>query len=104
MKPFVLWCLSINERREILQNIENSEWSCLKKIIQRIFKTGRVPPDMDETYMVLVTKPNKGFRGIVIVDTVWTIIAYIIKYRLQSVIEFHPSVHGFLKEKGLVQQ
>lgn len=45
------------------------------------------------------SQENGGFRGIGILDSIWKVVAYIIKGRLQKVIKFHPSVHSFVREK-----
>lgn len=97
--PLLFKCKFDDVKPKLQKEIKNLEWMSLVRVIQNTFDTGRVSPHLEEEYMVLIPKCNKGFRGIDIVNTVWKLIAYIIKSRLQAVIEFHPCVHRLVKEK-----
>ena len=57
--------------------------------------------DLANTYMILIPKPESNkMRGIGIVDTLWKVIAYIIKRRLEAKIQLHSDLHGFRKGHG----
>ena len=97
ISPFIVQCKFIRQKVDTQSLLDKAAWNNLMNIIQQIFKTGKVPKHLAETYMVLIPKrSSKGSRGIGIVNTLWKIVAYIIKRRLQKIIHFHPCVHIFV--------
>ena len=45
--------------------------------------------------MVLIPKRTGGYRGIVLVEVMWKVVAVILNRRLTSSITFHDVLHGF---------
>ena len=50
--------------------------------------------------VVLITKGKKDYRGIVIVEVMWKVVAAILNLRLTVCITFHDFLHGFRAGRG----
>ena len=89
------------KRMEFFKEKENSTWRHFIELIQETFRTGEVPKEWDNVFMILIPKPkSEKLRGIGIIDVMWKIMAYIIKRRLESKIKLHQDIHGFRAGHG----
>ena len=50
--------------------------------------------------VVLIPKGKKDYRGIVLVDVVWKVVAAILNRRFTSSITYHDALHGFRTGRG----
>ncbi len=65
--------------------MDDNLWFKLKKIINSIALEKKVPEEMSNMFMVLIPKQDsKKLRGIGIVEILWKIIAYLLKYHLKK--------------------
>ena len=78
---------------------KGDRWRLFVKLIQIIWRTGRVPRQMLWIIIVLIPKGGGDFRGIGLLEPFWKVIEMIMDTRL-NVIEFHECLHGFVKKKG----
>jgi Reverse transcriptase (RNA-dependent DNA polymerase) len=83
-----------------MKDEDQTKWRQLSNLIQHVFATGEIPQRLAFSTLVLLPKPDGGARGIGLLETIWKIIAIIIKDRLADTITFDDSLHGFLPTRG----
>jgi Reverse transcriptase (RNA-dependent DNA polymerase) len=83
-----------------MRSPDQTNWNNLVKLIQHVFVTGEIPQRLAFSTLVLLPEPDGGVRGIGLLETIWKIIAIIIKDRLVDTSEFDDSLHGFLPRRG----
>ena len=45
--------------------------------------------------VVLIPKGEKDYRGIILVEVIWKVVAVILNRRFRSSIAYHDNLHGF---------
>jgi Reverse transcriptase (RNA-dependent DNA polymerase) len=79
---------------------DKTNWNNCIQLIQHIFATGEIPQRLDFSNLVLLPKPDGGIRGIGLLETLWKLIAIIIKDRILDSVTFDDALHGFLPTWG----
>ena len=75
-------------------------WRLLVRLIQHIWDTGEILPQMLLTVIVLILRGNSGdFSGMGLLEVVWKVIKKIINARLKCVL-LHVVLHGFRPGHG----
>jgi hypothetical protein len=76
-------------------------WEELVLLVQEVFDGKAIPQEFSYEILCLIPKEDRGkYRGIALLDVVYKLISMIIHLRLQTVINFHPSLHGFRQHRG----
>ena len=83
------------------QGIDGKEdkWRMFVKLIQTVWNTGSIPPQMLWMSVVLLPKGGGDYRGIGLLEPFWKAIEILMVQSLQ-VVQFHDCLHGFLKGRG----
>jgi Reverse transcriptase (RNA-dependent DNA polymerase) len=83
-----------------IHNEDKTNWNNCILLIQQIFMSGLVPQRLGFSNSVLLPKPDGGIRGIGHLETLWKVIAIIIKDRILDAVTIEDSLHGFLPTRG----
>jgi hypothetical protein len=71
-------------------------WNELVSLIQDAFDDKAIPQEFLYEILCLIPKEDRGkCRGIALLEVVYKLVSMIIHLCLQTVIDFHPSLHGF---------
>jgi hypothetical protein len=71
-------------------------WNELVSLIQDVFDGKAIPREFSYEILCLIPKEDQGkYCGIALLEVVYKLVSMIIHLRLQTVIDFHPSLHGF---------
>ena len=74
-------------------------WRMFVALMQTIWMHGTIPQQMLWVIMVLIPKGGGNYCGLGLLGPFWKVIEVVMDRRLQ-VVEFHDSLHGFLKGCG----
>ena len=70
------------------------------EILQIDFRDGRLPTECTWQKVVLITKSNGEFRGIVIVEVLWKSLLGLINWKIVTALKFHDVLNGFWTGRG----
>jgi hypothetical protein len=71
-------------------------WNELVSLVQDVFDGKAIPQEFSYEILCLIPMEDRGkYRGIALLEVVYKLVLMIIHLRLQAVIDFHPSLHGF---------
>jgi hypothetical protein len=74
-------------------------WNELVSLIQDVFDGKAIPQEFLYEILCLIPKEDQGkYRGIALLEVVYKLVLMIIHLRLQTVIDFHPFLHGFQQQ------
>jgi hypothetical protein len=77
-------------------------WNELVSLIQDAFDDKAIPQEFLYEILCLIPKEDRGkYRGIALLEVVYKLVSIIIHLCLQTVIDFHPSLHGFRQQCGI---
>jgi hypothetical protein len=79
---------------------DSSTWDTFVELIRHVYESGELPTELTWSVLVLTPKVSDVFRGTGILEVAWKIISAIIDTRINFVIEFHDSLHGFRPKRG----
>ena len=65
-----------------------------------MFTTGEIPTKLSWQLLSVLPKPDRGTRGIGLIEHAWKIVEKIIDTRISAKVRFHDSFHGFIKHRG----
>ena len=74
---------------------DTDKWTRVVELVQSEFREGKPAEEATWQAMVLILKGKKDYRGIVLVEVMWKIVAAILNLRLTASINFHYFLHGF---------
>ena len=66
------------------------------RLIQLIFRDGKVPNYIVWATMFLLPKGKGGNRGIVIVEVLWKVCSVVVNYRLKMSVVLHNALYLFM--------
>ena len=64
-------------------------------LVQAAFREEKLIEEATWQAVVLITKGNKEYRGISIVEVMWKVVAEILNCRFTASITYHNFLHGF---------
>ena len=64
------------------------------------FREGRLAEEAMWQVVVLIPKGGKDYRGIVLVEVMWKVVAVVLNCRFTASITFHDFLHGFWMGHG----
>ena len=64
-------------------------------MVQTAFRDGDLAEEATWQAVVLIPKGKKDYRGIILVEVMWKVVAAIINCRFTSSITYHDALHGF---------
>ena len=70
------------------------------ELVQSALREGKLAEEATWQVVVLITKGEKDYRGIGLVEVMWKVVAAILNLRLTASITFHDFLHGFRKGRG----
>jgi hypothetical protein len=71
-------------------------WNELVSLIQDVFDGNAIPQEFLYEILCLILKEDRGkYRSIALLEVVYKLVSMIIHLHLETVIDFHPSLHGF---------
>ena len=83
-----------------MKDTESIRWELVLRLIQLIFRDGKVPKYIVWATMVLLPKGKGGNRGIVIVEVLWKVCSVVVNFQLKRISVFHNALHGFIEGIG----
>ena len=69
-------------------------------ILQTVFREGRLPTECMWQTVVIITKGNREFRGIELVEVLCKVLLGVINQRIGAAVQFHDVIHGFRVVRG----
>ena len=75
-------------------------WERLVDLIHTAFREGDLAEEATWQLVVLIHKGEKDYRGIILVEVVWKVVAVILNCRLTASITYHDFLHGFWAGHG----
>ena len=69
-------------------------------LVQTAFREGDLAEESTWQAVVLITKGEKDYGGIGLVEVVWKVVTVILNRRFTSSITFHDVLHGFRAGRG----
>ena len=75
-------------------------WEVVVDLIHIAFQEGMLAEDSMWQAVVLITKGEKDYRGIGLVEVMWKVVAGILNRRLTASISFHNFLHCFRAGRG----
>ena len=79
---------------------EAENWEMVVDLIQTAFREGMLAEEATWQAVVLITKGNKDYWGIGLVELMWKLVADILNLRLMASITFHEFLHYFRAGRG----
>ena len=70
------------------------------ELVQTAFRDGDLAEEATWQAVVLIPKGKGDYRGIVLVEVMWKVVAVILNRRFNSSITFHNVLHGFRVGRG----
>ena len=71
------------------------------ELVQIELGEGRLSEEATRKEVVLIPKGGKEYRGIVLMEVIWKVLAKILNCRLTDFITFHDFLHGFWAGRGI---
>ena len=79
---------------------EAANWEMVVDLIQVAFREGKLVEEATWQVVVLITKGQKDYREIGLVEVMWKVVVAILNRRLTTSITFHDFLHGFWAGRG----
>ena len=79
---------------------EASNWERVAELVQKAFGEGQLVEENMWQAVVLITKGEKYYRGIGLVEVMWKVVAAILNRRIRASITFHDYLHIFRAGRG----
>ena len=75
-------------------------WARVVELVQTAFRDGVLDKEATWQAVVLISKGNKEYQGIGLVEVVWKVVAEILNRRFTSSIAYHDFLHGLRAGSG----
>ena len=70
------------------------------ELVQTAFREGELEEESTWQAVVLIPKGKKDYRGIVLIEVMWKVVAVILNRRFTSSITYYDALHGFRAGRG----
>ena len=70
-------------------------WTRFVDLVQTAFREGELAEEAKLQALVLIPKGKKDYRGIVLVEVMWKVVAAILNRRFTASITYHDFLHRF---------